>query len=137
MAVVTWVGRLTAGIICAGSIVVASAPAYAIDAAKWSGCMQDMKRIFSVELDTSNPTKAGTRTLQQFGGMVGPNGRLDQVKAMDKFAQCGVPAGLFRVQIEAIESVCNMKPGIREGKGDKYWDKLVRCLIEQFAGESE
>ncbi|WP_433575163.1 hypothetical protein [Nocardia brasiliensis] len=137
MPVLRWVGRLAAGVVCAGSIVAASAPAYAIDQDMFTACMQRVNDTYRVEQTKPNPEAAGTRTLQQFGGTVGPDGRFNESRAKHQFTECGVAPAEYRSQIVRIQATCEMKPPIIAGEGDKYWDKLVRCLIENYAGATQ
>ncbi|MEV4257902.1 hypothetical protein AB0J52_32475 [Spirillospora sp. NPDC049652] len=96
---------------------------------KLAACLQTLKKLYKAE-DNSSGTAAMT-AFQRFGNMVDSEGKYNEMYAKATFAQCGVPAAQYNVGITLIQGTCKMKPAIKKGKGAAYWEKLMRCLVEQ------
>ncbi|WP_147288078.1 hypothetical protein [Nocardia pseudobrasiliensis] len=136
MAVVASVRRIVTGIlVVAGSVGIASAPAHAIDNDKLTTCMHALRALYDAE-KKSNLEGAGTRTLQQFGGIVNSDSSFNEANAKARFAQCGIPASQYKTQIALLQGECKLKPAIAAGKGDPYWDKLVVCMLQTYDSAS-
>ncbi|RFU36983.1 hypothetical protein DZF91_35285 [Actinomadura logoneensis] len=97
--------------------------------AKLAACLQDLNKLYKSE-DNSSGT-AAMAAFQRFGNMVDAEGRYNDKNARAVFVRCGVPAAQYTMLITLLQGACKTKPVIKKGKGAAYWEKLMRCLIEQ------
>jgi hypothetical protein len=106
-----------------------AASADGLDMTKLAACFHTLTKLYKAE-DNSGGTAAMT-AFQRFGNMVDAEGRYDDKSARAVFARCGVPAAQYTMGITLLQGTCKTKPAIKKGKGAAYWEKLMRCLVEQ------